>query len=88
MFFHTSKCALPHAVRGFVSFGSGLWNGVGGSRELLSAKILLLCAAASFVLSLAVYQLQKAHRHIDKNKQECHKTFSSWVFSDRVQSAF
>lgn len=75
-------------MRGFVSFENDLLNGGGGSRELLYAKIPVLCAEVSSVLSLAVYQLQKAHCHIDKNKQECHKTFSSWVFSDRVQSAF
>lgn len=42
--FHTSIYALLHAVRGFVSFGSGLLSGGGGSKELLYVKILLLCA--------------------------------------------
>ena len=86
--FHTSKYVLPHVVRGFVSFGNGLLSGGGGSKELLSAKILLLCAEVSFVLSLAVYRQQKVCHHTDKNKQVCHKTFASWQFSAFVQSVF
>ena len=88
MFFRTSKYVLPHAVRGFVSFGSGLLNGGGGSIELLSAKILLLYAAASSVLSLAVYRPQKALHHTDKNKLVYRKIFASLQFSAFVQSVF
>ena len=39
--FHISKYALLHAVRGFVSFENDLLSGGGGSKELLSVKILL-----------------------------------------------
>jgi len=85
---HTSKYALLHAVPGFVSFESGLLNGGGGNRELLSAKILLLCAEVSFVLLLVAYRLRKARRHTDKNKQEYRKISASWQFSGFVQSAF
>lgn len=65
---HISKYAPPHAERGFVSFGSDLLSGGGGSRELLSARILLLYAEVSFVLFLMVYRRQKARRHTDKIK--------------------
>jgi len=75
-------------VPGFVSFGSGLLSGGGGSKELLSAKILLLCAEVSFVLFLAAYRLRKAHRHTGKNKQVYRKISASWQFSVFVQSAF
>lgn len=85
---HTSKYALPHAVRGFVSFGSGLLTGGGGSKELLFAGIPVSCAEVSSVLSLAVCQQQKVHLHTDKNKQAYRKTFASWQFSAFVQSAF
>lgn len=84
MFSHTSIYALPHAERGFVSFGSGLLSGGGGSRELLFAKSLVWCAKVSSVWSLAVYQLQKVHRRTNKNKQVFHKEiydFSKKVFS-------
>jgi len=63
-------------------------SGGGGNRELLSAKILLLCVEVSFVLSLEAYWLRKARRHTDKNKQVYRKTFASWQFSAFVQSAF
>ena len=85
---HTSKYAQPHAVLNFVSFGSGLLIGGGGSKGLLSAKILLLCAEVSFVLSLAAYWLRKALHHTDINKQVYRKTSASWQFSAFVQSAF
>ena len=85
---HTSKYALPHAVRGFVSFESDLLLGGGVSRELLFAKILLLCAEVSFVLFLAAYRLRKARYHKDKNKQVYRKTSASWQFSAFVQSVF
>lgn len=55
-------------MQGFVSLGSGLLIGRGGSKKLLSAKILLLYARFSSVLSLAVSRLQKVRRHTDKNK--------------------
>ena len=87
-FSHTSKYALPHAELGFVSFGSGLLSDGGGSRELLSAKILLLCAVVYCVLFLAVYRLQKARHHKYKNKRVYRKTFASWQFSAFVQSEF
>ena len=74
---HISKYALPHDERGFVSFGSGLLSGGGGSIELLSAKILLLCAEVSFVLFLAAYRLRKARYHKDKNRPVYRKTFAS-----------
>ena len=85
---HTSKNAQPHAVQGFVSFGNGLLSGGGGSIELLSAKILLLCAEVFSVLFLAAYRLRKAHHYTGKNKQVYRKTFASWQFSALVQSAF
>ena len=84
----TSKYALPHAELSFVSFGSGLLNGGGESRELLSVKILLLCAEVSFVLFLTVYRRQKARYYTGKNKQVYRKTSASWQFSVFVQSAF
>ena len=65
---------------GFVSFGSGLLSGGGGSKELLSVKILLLYAEIFYVLSLAVYRLQKVRRHTDKNKPVYRKTSASWQF--------
>ena len=87
-FFHSAKPAPPHAVPGFVSFGSGLLSGGGGSKELLFAKILVLYAKVSFVLSLAVYRPRKARHYTGKNKQVCRKTYASWQFSVFVQSAF
>ena len=75
-------------MRDFVSFGSGLLNGGGESRELLSVKILLLCAKTSYVLSLAVYRLRKARHYTGKNKRVYRKTSASWQFSVFVQSAF
>lgn len=86
--FHTSKYALRHVVLGFVSFGSGLLSGGGVNKELLPARILLLCAEVSFVLLLAVYRLQKALHHTDKNKQVYRKIFASLGFLAHVQSTF
>ncbi len=85
---YPAKYARPHAEQDFVSFGSGLLNGGGGSKELLYAKILLLCAEISSVLFLTVYQPRKVRRHTDKNKQVYRKTYASWQFSAFVQSAF
>ena len=87
-FSHTSKYALPHAELGFVSFGSDLLSGGGGNRELLFAKIPVWYGEVSCVLSLEVYRLQRVHHCKGKNKQVCHKTFSSFGFSAFVQSAF
>lgn len=86
--YHVSKYVLPHAERGFVSFGNGLLSGGGESKGLLSAKILVLYAKVSFVLSLAVYRQQKVRHHTDKNIQVYRKTSASWQFSAFVQSAF
>ena len=85
---YPAKYVPPHAVRGFVSFENDLLSGGGGSKELLSAKILLLCAEISCVLSLAVCQQQKARRHTGKNKQVYRKISASWQFSAFVQSVF
>ena len=85
---YPAKYVPLHVVRGFVSFGSGLLSGGGGSIELLSARILLLYAEVSFVLFLMVYRRQKARRHTDKNKRVYRKTFASWQFLAFVQSVF
>ncbi|MGN0013865.1 MAG: hypothetical protein ACI37T_00430 [Candidatus Gastranaerophilaceae bacterium] len=73
-------------MRGFVSFESDLLSGGGGSKGLLSAKILLLCAEVYCVLFLAVYRRQKAH-HYNGVKVENRKglNFKSIVVFGRIK---